>query len=244
MIVQGVSLRGVTVVDVGPVTDNLVVSLTPATYPGSGTTWTDPVSSASATLSGSPTYNAATGFTFNGTTQYARMPSIDGVTNFTNTSTYTVEVWFNPDSGQPSSTLATLLEKWNSTNQSRYPYVVRYNESATTLGFSVYDGVNNPGAFVAGYTPGNWHQSAGVFDFVSDTITPYRNGSASTAVSLAGVNQVSNTSQVGIAHRINPSGAAQLFFKGSIGIIRIYNRALTASEVLQNYNADKSKYGL
>jgi len=244
MIIQGVALRGVTVFDGGPVTDDLVVSLTPSTYPGSGTTWTDPVSSASATLTGSPTYNSATGFTFNGTTQYARMPSIDNVTNFTNTSAYTVEVWFNPAAGQPSNTLATVLEKWNSTNQSRYPYVMRYNESLSTMGVSAYDGVNNPGAFLTGFATGAWHQAVGVFDFVADTLTPYRNGTPGAATSLVGVNQVSNTSQVGIAHRINPAGTAQFLFKGGIGIIRIYNRALTATEVLQNYNANKAVYGL
>jgi hypothetical protein len=33
-------------------------------------------------------------------------------------------------------------------------------------------------------------------------------------------------------------------FKGSIGIVRIYNTALTSAQVLQNYNANKSRYGL
>ena len=44
MIIQGVSLNGVTVIDSGPppVTAGLVLSLdagNPASYPGSGTTW-------------------------------------------------------------------------------------------------------------------------------------------------------------------------------------------------------------
>jgi hypothetical protein len=31
---------------------------------------------------------------------------------------------------------------------------------------------------------------------------------------------------------------------GNVAIARIYNRALTAAEVLQNYNALKSRFGL
>jgi hypothetical protein len=31
---------------------------------------------------------------------------------------------------------------------------------------------------------------------------------------------------------------------GNVGIVRVYNSALTASQVLGNYNASKSKYGL
>jgi hypothetical protein len=34
------------------------------------------------------------------------------------------------------------------------------------------------------------------------------------------------------------------YFDGKIGITRLYNKALSASEVLQNFDADKSKYGL
>jgi hypothetical protein len=33
-------------------------------------------------------------------------------------------------------------------------------------------------------------------------------------------------------------------YQGSIGNIQIYNRALSASEVLQNYNATKGRFGL
>jgi hypothetical protein len=246
MIISGVTLIGVTVVDGQlPITENLQVYLSPDSYSGTGTTWTDSQGQASATLSGAPTYDAATGFTFNGTTQYARMPSVDGVTNFNNNNNYTVEVWFNPSSGQSSATLATVLEKWNSTNQGRYPYVFRYNESIETIGISVYDGVNNPGSFMSGIDTDTWHQVVGVFDFNTDELTGYHNGSADTSTSLAGVGTVSNTSQVGLAHRI-PSGGSgtQFLYKGSIGVIRIYDRALASSEILQNFNATRDRYSL
>jgi hypothetical protein len=34
------------------------------------------------------------------------------------------------------------------------------------------------------------------------------------------------------------------YFNGNIAIVQIYNRALTAQEVLQNYNATKSRFNL
>jgi hypothetical protein len=34
------------------------------------------------------------------------------------------------------------------------------------------------------------------------------------------------------------------YFDGRIGITRLYNAALTAEQVLQNYNANRSVYGL
>ena len=33
-------------------------------------------------------------------------------------------------------------------------------------------------------------------------------------------------------------------YQGNIAVSQIYNRALTATEVLQNYNATKGRYGL
>jgi hypothetical protein len=39
-------------------------------------------------------------------------------------------------------------------------------------------------------------------------------------------------------------GEYSQWFNGKIGITRLYNRALSDAEITQNYNADKSKYGL
>jgi hypothetical protein len=40
-----------------------------------------------------------------------------------------------------------------------------------------------------------------------------------------------------------PAGANQ-FFTGRIAQVQMYNKALSAAEVLQNYNATKSRFGL
>lgn len=231
------------------VTEDLVLHLNAAdssSYSGSGTVWKDLKTNADATLTGSPTFNSAGYFTFNGsTTQYARIPSVSNITNFTNTGAYTVEVWFSPSAGQPSPSLSTLLEKWNQTNEPRYPYVLRYNENTNGLSFSVYDGINNPGAVATGFYTGSWYQAVGVFDFSTGTTTTYRNGiSTGATASLSGVNQVSNNSSVGIAHRISTSGAAQFPFKGSIGIIRIYSSALNSDQVNTNFQASRSIFGI
>jgi hypothetical protein len=224
--------------------DGLEVSLLPQN--GNSSTWTNTMDNQNATMTGPPDYNSSIGYTFNGTTQYGRLNSQDGVTNFTNADDYTVEIWFNPSIGQPNSILATVLEKWNSTNQPRYPYVFRYAEISSTLAIAVYDGSTNPTVFISEVKTGTWHQVVCVFNFTTNILSAYKNGvDDENTVSLVGVNNVSNTSQVGIAHRINNiSGNAQFMFKGSIGIIRIYNRALTSSEVMQNFNANKNIYGI
>jgi hypothetical protein len=227
------------------VTSNLQLQLLPSSYVGSGTVWDTTVGSTDATLSGSPTYNALSGFTFNGSSSYGRIPSVNGVTNFTNSDQYTVEIWFNPANGQPNSGEAELLEKWNLNNESRYPYTIRFDENNSSMLVAAFDGVNFPLVNVTGFTVNTWVQLVAIFDFVSDTLTVYRNGVSGGTTSLAGVGQVSNTSPVGIAGRVaQGTGALQVPFKGTVGIIRMYDASLSSSQVLQNFNYDKNKFGL
>jgi hypothetical protein len=227
------------------VSSNLQLYLQPSSYVGSGTVWNTSVGTTDATLSGSPTYNVSSGFTFNGTSSFGRIPSVDGVTNFTNSQQYTVEIWFNPANGQPNSGEAELLEKWNLNNESRYPYTIRFNEGASSMLVAAFDGTNFPNVSVTGFTVNTWRQIVAVFDFVGKTLTVYRNGVSGGTASLIGVGQVSNTSPVGIAGRVaSGTGGLQVPFKGTVGIIRMYDTSLSSAQVLQNFNADKAKYGL
>jgi hypothetical protein len=214
--------------------------------PTSGTvsTWTD-TAGLNATMIGSPTYTSL-GYSFDGTTQYGRIASSTGINNFDNTDSYSVELWFNPSSGQPNPGFgATVLEKWNSTNQSRYPYVFRYNESSTSLILAVFDGANNPGVSISAIPTNTWVQVVGVFNFTTDIMTGYKNGATTSTASLVGVGPVSNTSVLAIAHRTGINGTTPEFmYKGSIGLIRFYNTALSGAQVSQLFTNTRSTFGI
>lgn len=231
------------------VTDGLVFRLDAAnlkSYSGTGSVWKDLIGANDATIYNSPTYNSATDLTFNGSTQYGSIPSVSGITDFTNSQRYTVEVWFKPSSGQVNSVESELLEKWNKNNESRYPFTIRFNESTTSMLVACYDGTNFKSVTSSGFPVNTWKQLIAVFDFVAQTLTVYRDGGNPVSVSLTGVGQVSNTSPIAIASRLTSTGAAQsnIMFKGSIGIIRTYNIALSSAQVLQNFNANRSRFGL
>jgi hypothetical protein len=168
---------------------------------------------------------------------------VNGVSNFTNTQQYSIEIWFNPSNGQVNAGEAELLEKWDRFNEPRYPYTIRFNEGLSSMLVAVYDG-NFTSVSLTGFSVNTWVQLAAVFDFVGDTLTVYRNGVSGGTVSLVGVGNISNTSPVAIATRLNTSGGSNsgIMFKGTVGIIRMYSTSLTSAQVLQNYNADKSKY--
>ena len=74
-----------------------------------------------------------------------------------------------------------------------------------------------------------------------------RDASNNMSVYLNGVGSTSNTQSYSNTLQMNQIGRYSAFTniynaKGSIGEVKIYNRALSASEVLQNYNASRKKY--
>ena len=219
--------------------------------PGNGTTssWNNTTGSLNATMTGSPTYSSTLGYTFNGTNQYGSIANANGINNFDNTDAYSVEVWFNPSSGQPllPADLTSIIEKWNSSNQSRYPYVIRYQESTTRVFVAAWDGTNFPSVLISTVPTNTWVQVVGVFDFRTGIklLTAYTNGISGGTANLASVGTVSNTSDVGIAQRIEPSPApSSKLLKGSIGLIRFYNTALSAAQVSQLFTNTRSTFGI
>jgi hypothetical protein len=235
-----------------PNPDPVVIPDPLASYlPSNGTTstWTDTVGNLDVTMTGSPTYSSTLGYTFDGSTQYGSIASANGINNFNNTDTYSVEVWFNASSGQTVSAGDTpaIIEKWNSTNQSRYPYVFRYRESDTSALVATWDGTNFPIVTISNVPTDTWVQVVGVFDFRTGikVLTAYKNGVSNGTASLTGVGTVSNTSAVGIAQRLEPPPSPpSKLFKGSIGLIRFYNTALSAAQVTKLFTDTRTTFGI
>jgi hypothetical protein len=68
----------------------------------------------------------------------------------------------------------------------------------------------------------------------------YLNGSFITSGNIGSNSQTNGVSLLSTFTSASPSEV----FAGRIAIARVYNRALSASEVLQNYNALRGRYGL
>lgn len=224
--------------------DNLTLNFTPSSYIGSGTTWDNTQNSTDATLFNTPSYNINQGFTFNGINEYGTIPNVNNITSFTSSQNYTVELWLNVNSVQQDTARPnhSIFEKWNTANQSAYPYVVRYSRADNRLYFACYNGSSNPSVSV--FVPTDtWFQVVGVFNHATNILSVYLNGSFATSgsINLSGVN---NTSTVQIGRRGNTTGGGTNYFTGSIGIIRVYSVALTDSEVLGNFNDNRSQYGI
>ena len=107
----------------------------------------------------------------------------------------------------------------------------------------------NCGKFYSGsiVTPGTWvNLTATLTGSKVDDIILYLNGQPLTnTFSQSGsitVNLNSGTSYLAVG--TIPGATSAHMYRGNIGPIHVYNRALSASEVQQNYNALKGRFGL
>jgi len=139
--------------------------------------------------------------------------------------TFSLEVWINPDD---TSGFKHLIGK-------SYPDY-RLAQTGTTISFRL-DANNlttNSGALVAG----EWAHIIATWEPSTSTAKVYQDGTLRQTVVDTTVDwtTTSNNFQLG-----NSPGESY-YFNGKISTGKAYTKALTASEVLQNYNATKSRF--
>ena len=199
-------------------------------YPGSGTTWTD--------LSG----NGNTGTLVNGvgySGDNLGSLSFDGSNDVVNSTTsiidradgqeITVSCWIKPSrtSGQYSVFCTN-----RSDNASIYNWI--FYQHTTDGAIAFHGDAQNKSSYVP---------ITNVWINVTNTVTASR-------VSTLYVNGVSTYTVTGYTYGngtpsrlgIGADPGGQEPFQGNIAQVSIYNRALTAAEIQQNYNATKSRY--
>jgi hypothetical protein len=210
-----------------------------SSYPGSGTTVTDLTGSSNATLYNSPTYSSSGGgyLTFNGSNQYlGTNTALGSKLNPANTSTIiSIFVWAYPmDNG-------VIVQEIGQTTPNTGWHDSQIEMVAGTLRFSVWQ--NNPGFASTISTPlNNWYYMG--FTFNGTILTGYVNGvSAVTSGTITrSTPGASLFYAVAAADGTNlgDGTASNMRFGG----MQVYNTALSAADVLQNYNAQKSRFGL
>jgi len=206
------------------VTNGLVLCLDAAdrnSYVSGSTTWRDVAGSNNGTLTNGPTFNSSNGgsIVFDGVNDYTNL----GNPSSLNILTFTICVWAR------SSTFTdyqNVIFKGD-TIKGQYGIVI------TSTG----DWAVQPNTVFLGdlITLNTWNFFTGTYD--GTKITAYRNGIQKGQYSISQTNS-GNIVTIG-ADTVNTR-----YFNGNIALTQIYNRALTATEVLQNYNAQKSRFGL
>ena len=223
------------------VTTNLVLSLDAgdvSSYPGSGATWTDTIGGKVFTLFNSPTYNSANGGYINfvaASSQYGFATSFDSVLT-----TYTIEVWHKFD-----GTLTGAAPVLFGEGRASYSNFMMGTTGGRTSPLKIQGGFWN-GAWQQGTTdPGDYFQpSNGWYQFVltydGSNIKFYVNNTLQITKTPSNFTIGSSGLGLNIMRRQDVAN----YWGGGVSIIRVYDTALDSTQVAQNYNAEKSRFGL
>jgi len=194
-------------------------------YPGSGTAWSDLVGSNDGTLTNGPTYSSDNGgsIVFDGVDDKVLTPFNDALGDFT------ACAWFKKDSS--INTYERIFDK----NYISGFWVGRNSNNQNSWGGGVRESSSPFGRYVT-LSEGDWHY-----------IVSRRNGSTHTILGDGITNTVSGTVSTALIStnslRLACSDqAAGDELGGNLAIAKVYNRALSDSEVLQNYNALKNRF--
>lgn len=192
------------------------------------------------TIFNSPNFSAsnAGSLAFNGTNTYISIPHSDSITP---TNAITVEAWAS-------------LPNWNITNDLRIiskteggNYHLGLNDSGypgEIGGTIMVNGVYRPVGYNRALVSAGWHQLILSFDgryvnFYLDSILRDTVDCGSTLT----MNAVNNHLVIGAEPGAGTTvGGA--YFNGNIGPCKIYNRALSANEIKNNFNALRGRYGI
>ena len=202
-------------------------------YPGNGTTWTDvnglgPKNNG--TLTNGPTYNSANGGSI----------VFDGVDDYTNVScaSNTVRAY------NSSTEFVIKLPFYNGGQRCILSYRsagTMYIGKANNGIFVYYNGLNTQGYTVGNITNGSIAHCVVICDADNNLLSTYINGTLAGSVSRTGWSTTYNTT-LGLGFDLG--GNTNEYMDGNMYLFRHYNRVLSAAEVLQNYNAQKSRFGL
>jgi hypothetical protein len=205
-----------------------------ASYPGTGSTWTDLAGSGlTTTLFNSPTYSSANG----GYLSFAPVSSQYGQTSasLASLSVWSVEVWHYYTATNGSGAPCILTEVWNS----------------TPINFTLGNATGANTSLQAGYFNNAWYVTTGSYSLPSVGWYHIVGTYDGTNIKLYVNNVLTQTQASAVTPARSNLGIRFMrrwdlgdYWGGRLAIIRIYNRALLASEVTTNYSASKARFGL
>lgn len=175
------------------------------------------------------TYNNDGTFSFNGSSDYMIFPENSNL----NTQTPTVEVWVKTNATTQNG---FWFEKGNVNTQyalfqegANITWRHTTNVGSLTAPAASYMNTSQYAQVVGTYTAGDRRIYVNGVQVASDSL----NYSLPTNA---------NGASIGVYGGYN--GSRGYYYNGNIAIVKVYNRTLTASEVLQNFNALRGRFGI
>ena len=229
------------------VTDGLVLALDAAdrnSYPGSGTAWTDLSGRGNnGTLVNGVGYNSANfgSLSFDGVNDFVNITDNASVSSVGNGNfSLTAFVRVNSSAGTKNIWRRDNFQNQGAENRR----IISLGVSSSGFpSFGVYDENSNGATYSQNICDNNWHYLVGVYESSTKTQYLYENGVLRTQAVYINTQSFNTLNQPWCVGNVNTTYNGE-WYTGNIAQVSIYNRALTASEIQQNFNATRSRFGI
>jgi hypothetical protein len=217
------------------VTSGLVLCLDAAnrkSYPGSGTTWTDLSGNGrTGTLNGAG-YNPANGgsITFDGSDDFVDY-------SFVSPFAETVIVWAK-SAGNNWNT-----DGWMSNNRSINGHHIHPSAYSRRMEYYVANSTGGSSVFIGAYVPTEIN-TPHMYSYTTNGSNLHKGYFDVTEVVSSSSSITRTTTPTAVTQYLGKDSVLTRFGEGNIYSCLRYNRALSAAEIAQNYNALKGRYGL
>lgn len=183
----------------------------------SGTGWTTTVASTN--------YANPYALEFDGSNDYVIIEHSSSLALDPYTDTYAMTFWIKAPTQAASGFRIMEKNAWPAATG----YPISFQGNGTNFDFRVWDGTNNPRVTVAGALNDSWHFVVGMVNQFEDKLIVYLDG----AFYRETVNTLTSSPINTVPLIIGDSSNFNRAFNGLLDDIRIYNRALSASEIAQ-----------
>lgn len=225
------------------ITDNIVIdglvlyldAGNTASYPGSGTTWTDLSGSGNnGTLINGPTYNSSNNgsIVFDSTDDYVLVNSNTSSLPY-GSSARTVSIWFYTNSSTWADNVNSLF--FYGTGSPGQAFGIDFSSLPNIEFFSWGGAPSNDITFGSRYAQVGWKNITLTYDGAT-TLLIYENASLTQTLTFPSSRNTA-VSDVYIGSYLVSS-----HYDGRIANVAMYNRALTSTEIRQNFNALNSRF--
>jgi len=232
----------------GIVTDNLFMHLdasNSSSYSGSGTTWTDLTGNGNdGTINGATWSSTDSGiFDFDGTNDTVQIAHNSSL-SLSTSAQRTMQIWVKFDAlGSTSTSQVPVFGKLSSSYSFDGYWGGLYGNTGTIRVVTNGASVQKISTSTSTVSVDTWY----LFTFISQ-IT---NTSNTTKAYINTTEYITNAHGTDTITESNPlylgyigAGVSSLYLNGKIGACYFYTDGLTVSEITQNYDATKSRYGL
>jgi hypothetical protein len=224
------------------VTNGLVLALDAAdrnSYPGSGTVWNDlSGNNSSGSLVNGPTFDSANGgsIVFDGTNDFVNLGTPSTLVGLQ--VPLTINLWARIPS---TDGLDTLYSAYTAVNSNRLYSLIRLDSGVLKYYTSNAAGTyQSQGTFIPTLNVWNFYTITVSGSISTPTLTIYLNNSSETFALSA----LSATPDLTVPIQIGANRTGEELWRGNIASCIVYNRTLSSTEISQNYNAQKSRFGL